>query len=134
LLEAHGHVADPVTVERLEKALFTTKRGRHGDEAPRGRRLVARSNPRYVSADGCPDGRPEGRAAHGPERATTAQQEPLKSQHKGAPRPSSLIAAWAAESGTTGNALYDHERTGRMVSTFLGHDDPTRVTADDVVL
>ena len=44
-----------------------------------------------------------------------------------------LVAAWASESGTTGKALYDRERTANLLSTFLGHDDAARVTADDVV-
>jgi integrase len=43
------------------------------------------------------------------------------------------VAAWAAESGTAGKALYDRGRTANLLSTFLGHDDAARVTADDVV-
>jgi integrase len=45
----------------------------------------------------------------------------------------SLVTAWAAEAGTTGKALYDRQRTADLLSTFLGHDDAARVTAEDVV-
>jgi hypothetical protein len=44
-----------------------------------------------------------------------------------------LLNAWAAESGTTGKALYDRERTAVNLAQHLGHDDAARVTADDVV-
>ncbi len=44
-----------------------------------------------------------------------------------------LLAGWAAETRKTGKALYDRERTALSFTTFLGHTDASRVTADDVV-
>lgn len=41
--------------------------------------------------------------------------------------------AWAAESGIAGKALYDRQRTAKLLADFLGHDDAARVTAEDVV-
>jgi hypothetical protein len=45
----------------------------------------------------------------------------------------SLIAGWAKETGKDGKALYDRERSGVAFASFIGHDDATRVTAEDVV-
>lgn len=44
-----------------------------------------------------------------------------------------LLNGWAAETGKTGKALYDRERTVAAFVAFLGHDDAAKVTADDVV-
>lgn len=44
-----------------------------------------------------------------------------------------LIGAWATERGTAGKALYDRAQAGKMLATFLGHDDAARVGADDAI-
>ncbi|HEX3405588.1 MAG TPA: hypothetical protein VHT74_35220, partial [Acetobacteraceae bacterium] len=44
-----------------------------------------------------------------------------------------LVAAWAAETRADGKALYDRERTAKLLTDFVGHDDVARITADDVV-
>ena len=46
---------------------------------------------------------------------------------------SDLLQGWATETHKTGKALYDRERTALSFTTFLGHSDAAKVTADDVV-
>ncbi len=113
LLEQHGFLADPDSVTRLAIALVSTKAD------------VANLMLRRAGGDWSPD--------------PTASRFPTLSPRK-SPEPAiagikldALIAAWAAESGTNGKALYDRERTAANLARHLGHDDATRVTADDVV-
>ena len=117
LLQDNGFRSDDATASRLAEALLPTKiafghlmqRRAAGDWAPDA---TAERYPPLV-APGLPAGPP--------------QVSP-----KGITIPD-LIAAWAKESGTAGKALYDRERTGKMLASFLGHDDASRVSADDVV-
>ena len=120
LLEAHGHAADAATVQRLAKALFPTKRDFAGEMK------------RRAEGDWSPDP-----ILHKfpPVVAPTAPDRPMPAPLQAPPKATvaALIAGWAAEAGTTGKALYDRERTGKMLTDFLGHGDAGRVTADDVV-
>jgi len=115
LLKHHGFFTNPDSVTRLAIALVSTKAD------------VARLMVRRAGGDWSPDP-VAGRFPALPPRAV--------------PEPAlvagitfdALIAAWAAESGTQGKALYDRQRTAANLARHLGHDDATRVTAEDVVL
>ena len=112
LLKAHRYPTDPATVNRLARAIFDMRF-----------RFIAEMK-RRLHGDWTPD--------------TTLAKFPvlaLREAPEAAPKLTfqALVAAWAAESGTAGKALYDRERTANLLSTFLGHDDAARVTADDVV-
>ncbi len=113
LLQQHGYTADPASVTQMAEALFWTKRD------------LAKSMLRRARGDWGAD--------------PTLAKFPALPERK-SPEPSvtgitfdALIAAWAAESGTQGKALYDRQRTAANLARNLGHDDATRVTADDVV-
>jgi hypothetical protein len=113
LLRQHGYTADPASVTQMAEALFWTRRDL-------GRLMLRRAR-----GDWSPD-------------PTLAKFPELPNRRAPAPVPTgitfgALIVAWAAESGTQGKALYDRERTAANLSRHLGHDDATRVTADDVV-
>jgi integrase len=113
LLEAHGHIEDAAAVKRLAEALFWTKRD-FGLEMRR-------------RADG--DWSPDPIVHKFPMLATRKAPE-------AAPKAitvEALVTAWAAETGTTGKALYDRVRTGKLLTDHVGHTDATRITADDVV-
>ena len=115
-LRNHGHVADDGMVTQFAKALFLTKLD------------FAQEMKRRALGDWSPDpivGKFPPVAA--PKAPPKVPQAPLQATI------AALIAAWAAETGTAGKALYDRERTGKMLSNFLAHDDAGRVTADDVV-
>jgi hypothetical protein len=113
LLQAHGYVADPATVDLLAEALLPTKAA------------FAREMIRRAGGDWSPDKTPSRFPAMAPRNAPEEAPQVLKM--------GALVAAWAAESGTAGKALYDRERTAANLAAFLGHDDAARVTADDVV-
>lgn len=114
LLRQHGYTADSASVTTMAEALFWTKRD------------LANAMRRRAGGDWRPDPAVE-KFPTLPPRAVPA------------PAPvagitfAALVAAWAAESGTKGKALYDRERTAASLARHLGHDDATRVTADDVV-
>jgi hypothetical protein len=114
VLRQHGYVTDPASVTRMAEALFWTRRD------------LARTMVRRAEGDCSPD-------------HTLDKFPALPSRKLPEPPPavgitfSALVAAWAAESGTQGKALYDRERTATNLARHLGHDDATRVTADDVV-
>jgi integrase len=121
LLREHGYLADPDTVDRLAVALLRAKVGFYGQM--------------QRQAEG--DWRPDHTVTRFPplqprQAAPTSPEAGPKAPPKGITIPA-LIAAWAAEAGTTGKALYDRERTGKLLADHLGHDDASRVTADDVV-
>jgi integrase len=120
LLQSNGLASDAETVTRLTSVLLRTAAaldemiGRRADgdwspdaNLPKFPPLVPRK---------APEAPPQ-----------TLPQAPLKATV------AALIAAWAAEAGTTGKALYDRERTGKLLTDFLGHNDAGRVSADDVV-
>ncbi len=112
LLKAHRYPADPATVNRLARAIFDMRF-----------RFIAEMR-RRLHGDWTPD-------------KTLAKFPVLMPREapEAAPKLTfqALVVAWAAESGTAGKALYDRGRTANLLSTFLGHDDAARVTADDVV-
>lgn len=112
LLKSHRYVADANSVQRLAGALFDMKR-----------KFIAEMR-RRLDGDWTPDRTldklPALVAREAPEVAPKVTFE-------------GLVAAWAAEAGTAGKALYDREQTAKKLSAFLGHTDARRVTADDVV-
>jgi integrase len=112
LLKAHRYPTDPATMNRLARAIFDMRF-----------RFIAEMK-RRLHGDWTPD--------------KTLAKFPalvLREAPETAPKLTfqALVAAWAAESGTAGKALYDRQRTANLLSTFLRHDDAARVTADDVV-
>jgi integrase len=117
ILEAHGLFADTDSVTRFAKSLFRTKID------------FAAEMKRRAEGDWSPDAT-LGRFP--PVEPRRAREAPL-----GVPKVAmtieALVAAWAAETGTSGKALYDREQTAKMFAAFLGHHDAARVTADDVV-
>ena len=116
LLRSHGHVTNDSTVTRLGKALFVAKLD------------LAKEMQRRIRGDWSPD-------------PMLAKLPPVVAPKPATKAPpvipkitiAALIAAWGAETMTTGKALYDRERTGKMLSDFLGHSDAAVVTADDVI-
>jgi hypothetical protein len=113
LLRQHGYTADPASVREMAEVLFWTRRD------------LARLMLRRARGDWSPD-------------RTLAKFPELPSRKSPEPPATgitfgALIAAWAVESGTQGKVLYDRERTAANLARHLGHDDASRVTADDVV-
>ena len=124
LLQAHGFATDQESVARLTLALL---RAAAALDEVIGRR---------AGGDWSPDANLPKFPPLVPHRPLEAPpQTPQQAPRQGPPRATvaALIIAWAAEAGTAGKALYDRERTGKMLTDFLGHDDAGRVTADDVV-
>jgi integrase len=114
LLRQHGYAMDPASVAQMAEALFWTRRD------------LAKAMLRRAGGDWSPD-------------PTLEKFPALPARNSAEPPPATgitfdaLITAWAAESGTQGKALYDRQRTAANLARHLGHDDATRVTADDVV-
>jgi integrase len=112
LLKHHGFPTDRKTARRLARDIF-----------PLRLRFLAEME-RRRGGDWSPD-------------PTAVKFPPLvpRKAPEAAPRVifTSLLAGWAAETGTTGKALYDRERTALMLARFLGHEDAARVTAEDIV-
>jgi integrase len=112
VLKKHHYPTDPASVARVARAIFWM------------RFKFATELERRLSGDWTPDStldklpRAVSRAAPEASPAVTFQ---------------GLVAAWAAERGLGGKALYDRQRTAKLLADFLKHDDPARVTADDVV-
>jgi integrase len=113
LLEAHGHLAEPATVTRLAEALFWTKRD------------FALEMTRRAGGDWSADPIVHKFPALAPRKAPEAAPQALTVD--------ALITAWGTETGTDGKALYDRIRTGKLLTTFVGHTDAARITADDAV-
>jgi integrase len=112
LLKAHRYPTYPHSVTRVARAIFDMK-FRFIDEMRR-----------RLDGDWTPD--------------TTLDKLPIvapRAAPDAAPKVTfqGLVSAWAAETETTGKALYDRRRTAVMLSDFLGHDDAGLVTPDDVV-
>ncbi len=112
LLERHGFVAAPASIHRVANALMEASW------------LIERYTLRRAMGDWSPDANLD----RFPALNCLQSRQSLSAVSFG-----SLVAGWAAERSTTGKALYDRERTAKALETFLGHDDATRVTADDVV-
>lgn len=113
LLETHGHLAAPEAVAKLARSMF------------RGRWLLAQQMRRRAAGDWSED--------ENPKRFPTLVSPSAAATPTLSVTFASLVAAWGAERGTTGKALYDRERTAKAFETFLGHDDATRVTAEDAI-
>jgi hypothetical protein len=132
LLQHHGYHTDDAAVTRTAEALYRAKWALCNAMMKRAKAVAAEmraakapifpetpvASPMPLSAS---SERPLKVAERVPETAPTAV--PMLA----------LVSAWAAESGTTGKALYDRERTAVNFAQFLGHDDAARVTAEDVV-
>lgn len=112
LLKVHRYPANPHSAVRLAREIFHMRL-----------RLVETLR-RRLGGDWTPDKTLERLPPLVPRQATEATPKVTFR---------ALVVAWGAETGTVGKALYDRERTANLLSTFLGHDDAARVTADDVV-
>jgi hypothetical protein len=116
LLEQHGQLAETDTVTRLGEALLGAKLdfGREMMKRARGDWSPGATLARFPSLN---SKRPRD-ASDVTQKITTVE---------------TVLTAWAAETGTTGKALCDRERTASLLTDFLGHHDANRVTADDIV-
>jgi integrase len=113
LLAARGYLADAGSVDRLGEALFRTKL------------TFAEALKRRQGGDWSPDPALARFPALAPRKAPEAAPQAITVDD--------LIVAWGAETGTLGKALYDRIRTGKLLTTFVGHTDAARITADDAV-